>query len=76
MVLTFDATPVVLSNGPETVGNLTLPGTLSVSGHSLTGVEGSGVVQFAGTFTSIHFTVPVAELGGLGYLTVGIRGPG
>jgi hypothetical protein len=76
MVLTFDATPVVLSSGPESIGSLSLPGTLSVSGQSVTGVEGTGVVQIAGTFTSIHYTIPTAEVGGLGYLTVGIRGPG
>jgi hypothetical protein len=76
MVLTFDATPVILSSGSETVGTLTLPGTLSVSGQSLTGSEGTGVVQFSGTFSAIHYTIPSPEVGGLGYLTVGIRGPG
>jgi hypothetical protein len=39
-------------------------------------VEGSGVVQLTGTFTSVTFTIPMKEVGGSGYLTVGIRGRG
>jgi acetamidase/formamidase len=65
-----------LSSGSEMLGPLTLTGTLSVSGQSLTGVEGSGVVQLTGTFTSISFTVPTAEVSGSANLTLGIRGPG
>jgi hypothetical protein len=66
---TFDAAPVVLSTGP---GIANQNGTLTVSGNTLTGVEGYGVVELAGTFSSISFTVPVPESAAL--FTVGIRG--
>jgi hypothetical protein len=71
----FDATPRILSTGPYVVTGITTNGTLAVSGQSLTGSEGTGVVEFAGTFTSIAFTIPMAEqLGDFAVLTVGMRG--
>jgi hypothetical protein len=72
----FAAEPTLLSSGPAGYSaGIPLPGTmLSVTGHRVDGIEGSGVVQFSGMFTTLRFTVPVPEpLTGYGGFTVGIR---
>ncbi|GLC26129.1 PEP-CTERM sorting domain-containing protein [Roseisolibacter agri] len=49
----------ILSFGPGAFGG---PGTLSqLQPNVLTGVEGNGVIQFQGTFSSISWTVPTPE---------------
>jgi hypothetical protein len=64
----LDATPIVLSTGP---GIADQNGTLTVSGNTLSGAEGYGVVELPGTFSSLSFTVPAPETG---LFTIGIRG--
>lgn len=71
----FDATPTFQVGGP-------IPGgfgghAITVSGNTVSGNEGNGVVEFTGTFSSISWT-SVAEGGGrdgnYGF-TVGANGP-
>jgi hypothetical protein len=69
---TFDAVPTVLSSGPNQWPGAALGYTLAATGQSLQGMEGSGVAQFSGTFTSLSFTVPTATQGDFTGLTVGI----
>lgn len=47
----------ILSQGAGNWGG----GSLVQSGSSVTGLEGNGVIQFQGTFTSISFTTPNYE---------------
>ncbi len=49
---TFNATPTFEAGGPDVFGG----GAITVSGDVVSGREGSGVVQFTGTFTSISWT--------------------
>jgi len=53
------ATPVILSQGSAYWGGCST--CLSVSGSSLAGTEGSGVIEFVGTFTSLTFTTTNGE---------------
>lgn len=69
MTWDFGAPVVLRSSGPGV-----LPGTLEVSGTTLTGAEGNGVVELQGTFEQLSFTVPVPELSTWGMFTVGVRG--
>ena len=55
----FDQPFNILSSGPGFFGG---PGTLSqLTPNVLTGVEGHGLIQFQGTFSSISWTVPTPE---------------
>lgn len=55
----FDSSFTILSQG---VGFFGGPGTLTaLPGNTLDGAEGSGVIQFIGTFTSISWTVVNGE---------------
>ena len=54
----FNATPVLDSGGGS---NEYGGSTISVVGNNVYGIEGNGVVQFNGTFTSISWTNPVYE---------------
>ncbi len=62
----FDQDFTVLSQDTHCTGSLTNPVPaaycLSVSGRTLTGAEGSGTLQFTGTFTSISWEVTVPEV--------------
>jgi hypothetical protein len=49
---TFNATPTFEAGGPDMYGG----GPIKVSGDTVSGNEGSGVVQFTGTFSSISWT--------------------
>jgi hypothetical protein len=72
----FEAEPTLLSSGPDGYSaGIPLPGTmLSAAGHRIDGIEGSGVIQFSGLFTTLRFTVPVPEPStGYGGFSVGIR---
>jgi len=55
----FSATPVILSQGSASFGGCST--CLSVSGNTLTGAEGDGVVEFVGTYTSISWTTSGGE---------------
>ena len=55
----FDATPVILSQGAAYFSGCDT--CMSVTGNTLTGTEGSGVVEFVGSFTSISWTTTGAE---------------
>lgn len=51
--ITFDATPTFEVGGP----NVSFGGSpITVSGNTVSGREGNGVVQFNGTFSSLSFT--------------------
>ncbi len=66
----FDSPFEILSFGPGAFGG---PGTLSqVNDRTLTGNEGNGVIRFLGTFSTISWTVPVAET--WHGFTVGVQG--
>lgn len=72
----FDATPTFEVGGPSGFGGH----AITVSGNTVSGNEGNGVVQFTGTFSSISWTsVPEGGPGGLGggnyAFTVGSNGP-
>jgi hypothetical protein len=69
---TFDAVPTVLSSGPNQWPGAALGYMLTATGQNLQGTEGSGLVQFSGTFASLSFTVPTATQGDFTGLTVGI----
>jgi hypothetical protein len=56
----FSATPVILSQGPGWfAGGCST--CLSVSGNTLTGTEGDGIIEFVGSFTSISWTTTGTE---------------
>ncbi len=55
----FSATPVLLSQGPGWYRGCST--CLSVNGNTLIGMEGDGVVEFVGTYTSISWTTTGAE---------------
>jgi hypothetical protein len=54
----FDAPFTIVSNGPGFWGNGPLT---NIGGNTLRGNEGHGVIQFSGTFSSISWSVPLAE---------------
>jgi PEP-CTERM motif len=63
------ATPIFEAGGP----NAEFGGSaISVTGNVITGVEGNGVVQFTGTFSSLSWTVTFENFYGF---TVGVNGP-
>ncbi len=67
----FNATPVILSQGPGYwAGGCNT--CLSVSGNSLIGTEGDGVVEFIGTYSSISWTTTGSEY--WNGFTVGVEG--
>ena len=69
----FDATPTFEVGGPSSFGGI----PIVVSGNTVSGNEGNGVVQFTGTFSSISWT-SVPEGGGRDgnyAFTVGSNGP-
>jgi MYXO-CTERM domain-containing protein len=69
----FNATPVILSQGAGGVfGGCST--CLSVTGNSLHGTEGDGVIEFAGTFSSISWTTTNGEF--WNGLTLGVQGVG
>jgi hypothetical protein len=49
---TFNAAPTFEAGGPDVFGG----GPITVSGNVVSGVEGSGVVQFTGTISSVSWT--------------------
>jgi hypothetical protein len=56
---TFDHTPTLLSSGQGFWGGCAT--CLTVSGNSVIGEEGHGVVQFTGVVSEITWTVPTFE---------------
>jgi hypothetical protein len=59
---TFSATPIILSQGLDFwTKNTGCPACLSVDGNTLSGTEGSGVVEFIGSYSSISWTTTGAE---------------
>jgi len=66
---TFNATPTFEVGGP----NVGFGGqAITVAGNTVSGIEGNGVVQFNGTFSSISFTSTNENFYGF---TVGRNGP-
>jgi hypothetical protein len=66
---TFNATPTFEVGGP----NVGFGGqAITVSGNTVSGAEGNGVVQFNGTFSSLSFTTTNENFYGF---TVGRNGP-
>ncbi len=66
---TFNATPTFEVGGP----NVQYGGSaITVSGNTVSGHEGNGVVQFTGTFSSISFTSTAENFYGF---NVGLNGP-
>jgi hypothetical protein len=55
----FNATPTILSQGTDDWGGCNT--CLSVSGDTVNGNEGSGAVEFVGTFSSISWTATGGE---------------
>jgi hypothetical protein len=66
----FNATPVILSQGSAYFGGCST--CLSVSGNSLRGTEGSGVVEFLGSYSSLTWTTTSGEY--WNGFTVGVQG--
>jgi hypothetical protein len=65
----FNATPTFEAGGPNSqFGGL----PITVSGNSVNGREGNGVVQFTGTFSSLSWTNTFENFYGF---TVGLNGP-
>lgn len=57
---TFSATPILLGQGPQSnFGGCSA--CLVLSGNSLSGTEGDGVIEFVGTFSSISWTTSGAN---------------
>lgn len=69
---TFNATPTILSQGTAYWGGCST--CLSVTGNSLTGTEGSGVIEFTGSYTSLTWTTTGGEY--WNGFTVGVQGLG
>ncbi len=65
-----NATPVFVAGGPS---NEYGGSAITVSGNTVSGQEGNGVVEFLGTYTSINWANPQLE-GWYGF-NVGIAGP-
>ncbi len=55
----FNATPIILSQGTDDWGGCDT--CLSISGDTVNGNEGSGAVEFVGTFSSISWTATGGE---------------
>lgn len=55
----FDSPFTILSQGPDYWGGSTT--SLTQSGNDLIGNEGSGTIQFIGTYSDFSWTVPVGE---------------
>jgi hypothetical protein len=69
---TFSATPTLEAGGP----NVSYGGrSITVSGNTVSGLEGNGVVQFAGTFDTISWTNTPENYYGFTIGTSGIAGP-
>lgn len=68
----FSATPTILSQGSAYWGGCAT--CLSVSGNSLSGTEGSGVIEFMGSYNSISWTTMGGEY--WNGFTVGVQGLG
>ena len=66
----FNATPTILSQGSGAYGGCNT--CLSVSGRTLTGHEGDGVVQFLGTYSQLSWTTAGGEY--WNGFTVGVAG--
>ena len=66
----FDEPFDVIANGPGSFGNGPLT---ELAGQVLEGREGHGTIQFQGTVTALHWTIPTAEY--WHGFTVGIAGP-
>ena len=70
---TFSATPTFEAGGPNSsFGGL----PITVSGNTVSGREGNGVVQFTGTFSSISWTDTPENFYGFTVGTAGTPGPG
>jgi hypothetical protein len=67
----FDAPFDILNNGPGFFGSGPLA---ELPGDVLEGREGHGIIQFAGTFSSISWTIPTAEF--WHGFTIGVVGGG
>ena len=68
---TFDATPTFEVGGP----NASFGGSaITVDGNVVSGIEGNGVVQFTGTFTSISWTNTFENFYGFTVGTAGANG--
>jgi hypothetical protein len=59
----------VLQDGP---GLMAGPGTLASVDGGLVGYDGDGLVQMLGTFTTIQWTDPASEVGGVHGFTIGV----
>jgi hypothetical protein len=71
----FDAPAMVLSTGQYLLGGISMGGSLSASGQSMTVAGGAGVVELPGTFSSLTFTMPTPEsVCCFTVFTIGIRG--
>lgn len=68
----FDATPVILSQGAAYWGGCAT--CLSVTGNSLSGTEGSGVIEFLGSYSGLSWTTTGGEY--WNGFTVGVQGLG
>jgi len=68
--LNFNATPTFEAGGPNSqFGGL----PITVSGNTVSGTEGNGVVQFTGTFSSLSWTTTIENFYGF---TVGVSDAG
>jgi hypothetical protein len=73
---TLSAPPTLLSSGPNALP-FNVPGAMNtptLSGTTLSGVDGNGVLELPGAVTSFTFTVPTSAAGDFTGFTVGIRG--
>jgi hypothetical protein len=71
----FDAPTTLLSSGKYVLGGLSMTGSVSASGQTMTVAGGAGVVELPGTFSSLTFTMPAPEsVCCFTVFTIGIRG--
>lgn len=68
----FDATPMILSQGSAYWGGCAT--CLTVTGNSLKGTEGSGVIEFLGSYSSLSWTTTGGEY--WNGFTIGVQGLG